>query len=329
MNKNLKLLIALIISIIGLYFAFSGQDFESLSYNFSNVDTYKVCIAIALLISSCLPRALRWKLLVAPFEPMSFYHVFSATMIGYFGNGILFFRLGEFLKAYVLAKEHKITVPQAFGTVITERILDLLMVLLIFLIVIPSFPLYDEKIKIALFFSSSMIVVFVAIIIIAYKLDFAEKLSKYKFFHNRYGIKVILPIQKLFEGVVVIFKNKNIFMIMLLSILIWGMYFYIGVIVLDACKISLGYVEVGILTVISSFIIGIPSLPGAAGTLHSGVRYALEGVFQISAPKALSYAIISHAISYFPLLVIGFIYFLISNVSFEEVKKSKVINEEI
>ena len=58
-------------------------------------------------------------------------------------------------------------------------------------------------------------------------------------------------------------------MIIFLSIFIWGMYFYIGVIVLDACKISLGYVEVGVLTVISSFIIGIPSLPGAAGTLHS------------------------------------------------------------
>ena len=56
-----------------------------------------------------------------PFESMSFYHVFSATMIGYFGNGILFFRLGEFLKAFVLAKEHKITVPQAFGTVITRE----------------------------------------------------------------------------------------------------------------------------------------------------------------------------------------------------------------
>ena len=152
MNKNLKLLVALIVSIIGLYFAFSGQDFESLSYNLSNVNINKVCIAIALLIFSCLPRALRWKLLVEPFESMSFNHVFSATMIGYFGNGILFFRLGEFLKAFVLAKQHKITVPQAFGTVITERILDLLMVLLIFLIVIPLFPLNDEKIKIALFF---------------------------------------------------------------------------------------------------------------------------------------------------------------------------------
>ena len=329
MNKYLKLFLALLISITGLYFAFSGQDFESLRYSVSNVNINKVCIAIVLLISSCIPRALRWKLLVEPFESMSFYHVLSATMIGYFGNGILFFRLGEFLKAFVLAKEHKITVPQAFGTVVTERILDLLMVLLIFLFVIPSFPLNDEKIKIALFFSSSVVVFIISIIIIVYKLDFVERISQFKIFRTRYGKKTISPIQKLFEGVVAIFKNKNIFMIIFLSLFIWSMYFYIGVIVLDACKISLGYIEVGALTVISSFIIGIPSLPGAAGTLHSGVRYALEGIFQISAPKALSYAIISHAISYFPLLVIGFIYFLISNVSFEEVKKSKVINEEI
>ena len=329
MNKYLKLFLALIISIAGLYFAFSGQDFESLRYSVSNVNINKVCIAIVLLISSCVPRALRWKLLVEPFESMSFHHVLSATMIGYFGNGILFFRLGEFLKAFVLAKEYKITVPQAFGTVVIERILDLLMVLLMVLIVIPSFPLNDEKIKIALLFSSLVVVTIIAIIIIVYKLDFLERISQSRIFRTRYGKKTILPIQKLFEGVVSIFKNKNISLIILLSLFIWSMYFYIGVLVLDACKISLGYIEVGALTVISSFIIGIPSLPGAAGTLHSGVRYALEGIFQISAPKALSYAIISHAISYFPLLVIGFIYFLISNVSFEEVKKSKVINEEI
>ncbi len=329
MNKNLKLLLALIISTTGLYFAFSGQDYESLRYSVSDVNINKLIIAIALLILSCFPRALRWKLLVEPFETMSFYHVFSATMIGYFGNGILLFRLGEFLKAFALAKKHKITVSQAFGTVIVERILDLLMVLLIFLIVIPSFPINDVKIKIALFFSVSIVVIVVAIIVIIYKLNLVEAISQFKIFHTSFGKKTISPIQKLFEGVVAIFKNKNIFMIVFLSLFIWIIYFYIGVILIDACKISLGYVEVGALTVISSFIIGVPSLPGAAGTLHSGVRYALEGIFQISAPKALSYAIISHAISYFPLLVIGFIYFLISNVSFAEVKKSKVINEEI
>lgn len=321
MNKYFKFFAAFIVSMIGLYFAFTGQDFASLKENIFLVNIKGLLIAVSLLIFSCLPRALRWKLLVEPFESMSFYHVFSATMIGYFGNGVLLFRLGEFLKAFVLAKEHKITVSQAFGTVIAERILDLLMVLLIFLVVFPLFPLNDKKIKIALILSSLLVMLIVLIIVIIYKLDFVEKVSKLTYFQTSYFQRVISPILKSLEGVVAIFKNKNIFMIIFLSLFIWSIYFYIGVIIIDACKISLGYIEIGALTVISSLIIGIPSLPGATGTLHSGLRYALEGVFQISAPKALSYAIISHAISYFPLLVIGFIYFLISNVSIKEVKK--------
>ena len=79
----------------------------------------------------------------------------------------------------------------------------------------------------------------------------------------------------------------------------------------------------GVLLVISSLIIGIPSLPGAAGTLDAGVKYTLVLIFNIPASKALTYSIISHAVSYFPLLIIGFIYFLISNVSFNEIKDSK------
>ena len=329
MSKYLKLSLAFIISIAGLYFAFSGEDFESFRHNISDVNINGICIAIVLLIFSCVPRALRWKLLIEPFEDMSFHHVFSATMIGYFGNGILVFRLGEFLKAFVLAKDHKITVSEAFGTVIAERILDLLMVLLIFLITIPAFPLNDQKIKIGIFLSISVVVFIVTSIVITYKLDFISKISNYNIFLTNYGEKVISTIQKLFEGIVAVFKNEKFFLIIFLSLFIWAIYFFIGVIVLEACDVSLGYVDIGVLLVISSFILGIPALPGAAGTLDVGVKYTLILIFQISASKALTYAVISHAVSYFPLLVIGFVYFFIRNVSIQEVKKSKLTNEEV
>ena len=92
---------------------------------------------------------------------------------------------------------------------------------------------------------------------------------------------------------------------------------------LKACDITLGYADAGILLVISSLILGVPSLPGAAGTLDVGVKYTLILIFNISASKALTYSIISHAISYFPLLIIGFIYFLMSNVNLKEIKEAR------
>ena len=110
-------------------------------------------LATLLLILSCIPRALRWKLLIKPLESIPFHHVFSATMIGYFGNGIMFFRLGEVLKAFALAKGYNNT-SQAFGTVVAERILDLLMVIFIFVLTFSSFPMNDEKIKVGIVLST-------------------------------------------------------------------------------------------------------------------------------------------------------------------------------
>ena len=50
-------------------------------------------------------------------------------MIGYFGNGVLVFRLGELLKAYSISRNSDIKTTNLIGTVILERSLDLLMVL--------------------------------------------------------------------------------------------------------------------------------------------------------------------------------------------------------
>ena len=323
MSRKVKLLLATILSCSGLYFAFVGENFDTFLHNVSNVNLSYVSIAIILLVLSCFPRALRWKLIIGPLESIPFHNFFSATMIGYFGNGVMFFRLGEILKAYTLAKGNNITTSQAFGTVIVERILDLLVVIFIFALTFTSFPMEDERIKMGIAFSIGTVILLVLLILVTYRLNLIEKISKFDIFSNKASQKVITIITKLFEGIALVSKKNNIFLIILLSLLIWIIYFYIGVILLKACDIPLGYADAGVLLVISSLILGIPSLPGAAGTLDAGVKYTLILIFNISASKALTYSIVSHAVSYFPLLIIGFIYFLISNVSFKEIKESK------
>ena len=68
-------------------------------------------------------------------------------MIGYFGNAIFAFRLGELLKAYSVAKGTKIKTLQAFGTVIIERLLDVIALVIIFIFLIPWFPFDDDYIR--------------------------------------------------------------------------------------------------------------------------------------------------------------------------------------
>ncbi len=140
MNRYFKLLLVGIISAVGIYLAFKDDDFGELVIQIQQIAYTGVFIASLLLIISCIVRAYRWQLLMDPVERIPFHDVFAATMVGYFGNGILAFRLGELLRAYSVTSGREMSATQAFGTVILERILDLLMVILVFVLVIPWFP---------------------------------------------------------------------------------------------------------------------------------------------------------------------------------------------
>ena len=323
MNKKIKLLVAILLSVFGIYFAFKGENFDTLAIQIKSVKLKELTFAVLLLILSCIPRAIRWKQLMQPFDSIPFSHVFSATMIGYFGNGVLVFRLGEFLKAYAVSKKYRITASQAFGTVIVERMLDLLMVFVILLTLVPWFPFYDNNIKVGTYASISVLLLSLIVIISIVKYNVLKKISSFKIFGSNFGKSILKALNKVLEGVSIIRNNNNIISIILISIILWFMYYMVTLLVLSACDINLSVFDIGVLLVLSSFLLGIPALPGSAGTLDIGVKYVLMYIFNITSVKALNYSIISHAVSYFPLLIIGFMYFLISNVSISDIKKRK------
>ena len=321
MNKYLKLIVASIISTFGLYVAFKDESVDSIISNLYTVDLTSVIIASLLLIFSCIVRAFRWQLLLQPFQLIPINTVFGATMIGYFGNGVLAFRLGELLKAYSVSRGNKITMMQAFGTVILERILDLISVVLIFSIFSPWFPFDDRYIRIGAFAFSSGLMVIITIIFLSYQFRWLLKIKEKKLFSSKFGKKIYTTINRIFQGLTVITKTKHFFLIFISSLFLWIIYFIVSLILLNSCGIHLGIIGTSILLVLGSIAIGIPALPGSIGTYDAGIKYSLMTIFNIGNEEALNYAIISHTVSYFPFLIVGFIYFLFSNISLSDVNK--------
>ena len=119
-NRHIKLIFGICISIAGLYYAFSGIDFVKLWKIIKQIDLFYGFLSLSILLSSSLVRALRWQILAYPIDRISFEPAFSSIMIGYFGNSVLPFRMGEFLRAYVLAEKTSLNFPTAFGTIVTE-----------------------------------------------------------------------------------------------------------------------------------------------------------------------------------------------------------------
>lgn len=91
-----------------------------------------IAAAVGASILTYLIRSWRWQVLLAPVSPVGFRTAFRATVMGFAANLLLPARAGEFLRAYVVARHEQVSAASAFATVVVERLIDLVTVLLLF-----------------------------------------------------------------------------------------------------------------------------------------------------------------------------------------------------
>ena len=124
----IKYLISSLLAAGLLYWAFSKSQlhWNDILQTFQQADYHWVAVSVVIAILSHLLRALRWEQLLSAmsYQPGTV-RTFSAVLIGYFAN-FLVPRLGEVSRCGSLKKTADIPFEESFGTVITERIVDLL-----------------------------------------------------------------------------------------------------------------------------------------------------------------------------------------------------------
>jgi len=132
--KVLKIILPLLLGVFLIWYFLSSATPEyrrELLKNILNANPFWVCLSLILGVLSHLSRAYRWKFLLTPlgFSP-KLYNGFMAVMVGYLANlGIP--RSGEVLRGVTMATYEKIPFEKAFGTIVSERIIDLIMLILI------------------------------------------------------------------------------------------------------------------------------------------------------------------------------------------------------
>jgi glycosyltransferase 2 family protein len=76
-------------------------------------------------------RAVRWRYLIAAPKPLRLNNLFSATMVGFMANNVLPFRLGEFVRPWVLSRRERMSKTTLLATVVVERAVDMITLLAI------------------------------------------------------------------------------------------------------------------------------------------------------------------------------------------------------
>jgi uncharacterized protein (TIRG00374 family) len=118
---------------VGLVWWFlRSLDLTKVWHNILSADPRYVAACLGATVGTYLLRAWRWQALLTPIAPVAFRPTFRTTVIGFAANFMLPGRVGEVLRAYLLARSQGFSAVSAFATVIVERILDLTSVLLLF-----------------------------------------------------------------------------------------------------------------------------------------------------------------------------------------------------
>jgi hypothetical protein len=325
-NKWFKIAISLVISAVGLYYAFGQVNFDELWFHLKSVDVLWMSLATILLIFSVAIRAERWQMLLEPIETVPFHPLFGATMVGYFGNGVLPFRLGELLRAYSISENHQVDTSAAFGTIILERILDLLGLVCAIILFGWFFP-FDtggRNIMIAVVVVSLLGFGFI-VVLGSTRSHLMDRIEKWAIFEKPFAHRLLTIMNSLLDGLTSIRATKHVGQIVIHTIFMWVVYYSITYTVILATGISLSWIEVGVVLISTSLALAIPAAPGAVGTYHAAAVYVLTVLFSVGSAESQAFAILLHAVGFVPLIIIGSIYFLRSSVQIKDISGQHIV----
>jgi len=276
-----------------------------------------VCFLLSVL--SNISRAIRWKMLITPLNHQpKLSNTFFALMIGYLAN-YAFPRLGEVTRCGILSKYEKIPFNVSFGTVIAERAIDLITLMLIFLI---TFLWQFERIStythqkilspIALKLNSlwqdkttSAILFILLIIGLSALVFFLKKRQKSPIF-----LKIKSIIKGFWEGLSAIKKLKNPVAFIFHSTFIWSMYFLMNYVGFNALQQTAHLGMDAGLAVLVFGSIGMIAVQGGIGAFPVLVMETL-GLYNISPSIGFAFGWVAWSMQTFSILTMGFLSLLL------------------
>ncbi len=243
LKKTLKIILPLILGGFLVWYSLSKVSIETLFKYFQNANYWWIALGLFFGILSHLSRAYRWKYLL---EPMGYKPDFGnstmAVLVAYLVNYAVP-RAGEVSRAAVMSNYEDIPFEKGFGTIVAERIADLLMMLLI--ICITLFVQFDFIYELLTKnFSIEKIAVIIAVLVVGFFIfsRYVKKSTK------GIGLKIKNFVSGLIEGATSIFKMKNKWAFIFHTVFIWAMYvamFWATIPAIENLSVPFGAVLIG------------------------------------------------------------------------------------
>ena len=277
-KKSLQITLPLAIGFGLVWYSLRNIKPEEFIGYFLEADYTWIALGLFFGILSHLSRAYRWKFMLEPlgFNP-KYANSVMAVLIAYLVN-LTIPRAGEASRAAVMSNYEGIPFQKGFGTIVAERVADLVMLLVV--IVITLFVQFDFIWELA---TKNFNLVKIGIAILGFIASVIFFILFIKKANKGIGLKIKVFIKGLVEGVMTIFKMKKKWPFIFHTIFIWLMYilmYWATIPAIDGLSVPIGGILVG-------FIAGGFSIAATNGGLGT-YPVAVMGAFLLfGIPKEL------------------------------------------
>lgn len=324
MKKILTIVLSLGIGFFFMWLATRGLEFEKIKGYFSKADYFWVFLATIFGILAYWFRAIRWNILFEPLgHKVSTANSFWSISFGYLMN-LTIPRSGELARATALYKAEKVPVDQSFGTIILERVVDMVCMLgfLLLTLIFKYEAIHAFYVQSGFSFNPVwFLVAFIAMIagggiFFAFK----KRWAKVPFLGKIIGI-----IDGILSGLGSVFKLKSPVKFILYTGGIWLCYYFAAYLVFFALPETSYFTwEDGLYVVVVGTLGMMIPASGGIGAFHYALKMGIGALFlswgksfENGTEVGLAYAFISHTMQFVIMLVMGLlsIFFLARNKS--------------
>ena len=262
-------------------------------------------------------RAIRWHYLLAPVGHTRFRSVFRTTVIGFAALAILPARVGDVLRPYLLARREGLSTTATFATVVMERVLDLIAVLALLAIYVlgltgdthlPERLLRPIEISAAFAAAASAVLLAVMWVLGTHPERIgALAAAAARVLPGRLSGRIGQLASTFSGGFAAAREPRALFLAVLWSFPLWLAIAAEAWAVTVAFGIAMPFAGTFLLQALLVIGVAVPT-PGGVGSYHEAYRIGVTTFFGAPNDRAVAAAIVTHAISFVPVVLLGVVF---------------------
>lgn len=312
-RRHLAAVAGVLVSAVLLWWVLRDVDWAAVRAHVVTARLLPMLAAVAVATSTFVLRVFRWRLLLRREDDaaLAWTPLWHAIAIGFMGNNVLPFRMGEVMRSYAVTRLAGVRFTASLSSVAVERVFDGLSVVLLMAVglVVAGLPSSTEvggvpMSRIALVSGATMGAALLAGILVVSAPLLAERIIRRLVPSDRIADRLVALVEGVRHGLGVLRSPVRVVAVAAWSLGLWLVNATSFWIMFAAFDIPVGLGGALVMQGVLIFGIAVPSTPGYVGVFEAAIKAVLL-LFGVGAAQAVAYAVTYHVTTFLPIVLLG------------------------